>query len=204
MAITTSEGGSGVAAAPSTVVSEVRAGLLKLHEKTDRFFEQVLSRHRPRMQCAPGCVTCCHRMPSVFPVEAWIIARELRDDKDMVRLLERLLKPIGNREHADPCPLLERGRCAIYPLRPILCRSHGAPIKVPGRPHERFDVCPLNFSEPGMRQLVTAEDVLDVERLNQILAVIDGMSRQAFPEGAGLDLRMPLAKGVLYFLRTGF
>jgi len=204
MPIATPEGASRVTAAASDVVAEVRAGLLKLHEKTDLFFDQVLSRHRPRMQCAPGCVPCCGRMPSVFPVEAWIIAHELSADKDMVRLLERLIKPVGNRDEAKPCPLLERGRCAVYALRPIICRSHGAPIKVPGRPLDRFDACPLNFNEPGMRQLVTAEDVLDIDRLNQILAVIDGMSRQAFPEGAGLDLRMPLAKGISYFLRTGF
>ncbi|MBN2358677.1 MAG: YkgJ family cysteine cluster protein [Deltaproteobacteria bacterium] len=204
MAIMTPEGVAATAAAPSSVASEVRAGLLKLHEKIDRFFEQVLARHRSRMRCAPGCVACCKHMPSVFPVEAWIIAHELRHDPDRVRLLERLLAPARQADEASPCPLLERGRCAVYALRPVICRSHGAPVKVPGRPLERFDVCPLNFDEQGARKLVTSEDVLDLERLNEILAVIDGMSRQAFPEGAALDLRMPLAKGVLYFLKTGF
>ena len=204
MAIVAPEGGSRIAAEPAAVISEVHAGLVKLHEKTDLFFDQVLARHRPRMRCAPGCISCCRHMPSVFPVEAWFIAHELRDDPAMHKLLQRLLKPVGNSDQASPCPLLERGRCAVYAQRPIICRSHGAPIKVPGRSADRFDVCPLNFDEPGMRRLVTVEDVLDLDRLNQILAVIDGMSRQAFPDGSTLELRMPLARGILYFLKTGF
>jgi Fe-S-cluster containining protein len=204
MPVATPDGVMTAAASPAAVVSEVRAGLLKLHEKIDSFFGQVLSRHRSRMRCGPGCVACCRRLPAVFPVEAWIIAHEMRNDRGQARLLERLLAPPVRRDQVRPCPLLDHGRCAVYPLRPVICRSHGAPIKVPGRTAGDFDSCPLNFDEPGMRRLVTPEDVLDLERLNEILAVIDGMSRQAFPEGAHLELRLPLDRGVLRFLKSGF
>ncbi len=184
-------------------LDEVRQGLLKLHAKVDSFFVAVQQRHRTRMRCGEGCTGCCHRMPGVFPVEAWIIADHLRgqppgDTRDFLRSL---------REHAaveevSPCPMLNaRGSCRIYSHRPIICRSHGSPIKVPGRPAQNFDVCPLNFSSRAMRNTVATEDILDVERLNEILAVVDGLFQQGYPHVETLPLRMPLASGILHFSR---
>ena len=44
------------------------------------------------------------------------------------------------------------------------------------------------------------EDILDVERLNEILAVADNLFRQGYPGGENLPVRVPLAQGILLFL----
>lgn len=187
-----------------TPLGEVYAGLQALHRKTDAFFAAVHSTHRARMRCGLGCASCCHRMPHVFPVEAWVIARELkRVPKEAAQRVLRTLQKVGAQEEVNPCPLLDRREhCQAYGLRPVICRSHGAPIKVPGRPASDFDVCPLNFAQPGMRGYVQPRDVLDIERLNEILAVVDGLFRQAYTTGDQLPLRLPLAQGILYFVRV--
>jgi len=196
-----SEGIAGVIASPEGALGEVRAGVLRLHKKTDDFFSAVHARHLPRMQCGPGCASCCGRMPTVFPVEAWIMAELLREGPESA--MRRALDVARRHEHDDdlkPCPMLNsREYCRIYSMRPIICRSHGAPIRVPGRSIRSFDACPLNFPEPGQRQMVSQEDILDIERLNEILAVVDNLFRQAHPESESLPLRMPLARGLVYF-----
>jgi len=192
---------SGVSTPPRAALGEVRTGLLRLHNKTDDFFSAVIQRHLPRMACAPGCASCCGRMPSVFPVEAWIIAELMREEPEALDHVVEALLPHRNAQEVKPCVMLSaQGRCRIYDARPIICRSHGAPIRVPGRTIQGFDVCPLNFSEPGQRALVAPEDILDVERLNEILAVVDNLFRQGYPGGEILPVRMPLAHGVLHFL----
>ncbi|MFH1811985.1 MAG: YkgJ family cysteine cluster protein [Pseudomonadota bacterium] len=185
-------------------LADVHEGLTKLHAKTDAFFTVVLTRHRLRMNCGMGCASCCHRMPSVFPVEAWMIAEGLRRAPGPVaQRMARRLVDHSHETEISPCPLLDdRGHCRVYADRPIICRSHGAPIKVPGQPADRWSVCPLNFARPGMRSQVDSVDVLDVERLNEILTVVDGLFQQAYPNSQGLPLRMPLAAGIVHFLRS--
>lgn len=184
-------------------LDEVRAGLLRLHKKTDDFFASVLKEHRSRMRCAPGCSACCHTMPSIFPVEAWIVAETLAASPEpLVRKVLHSLQPHEDKSQVKPCPLLDRrGWCVVYGARPIICRSHGVPIKVPGRNASDFDVCPLNFSSPEMRRFVETDSVLDLDRLNEILSVVDSLFRQAHPLGEKLPLRVPLAQGIFYFYR---
>lgn len=101
------------------------------------------------------------------------------------------------RGHLDPrCPLLdEAGRCKVYAARPLICRSHGLPIQV--GPSTQRDVCPLNFPDgPEPAELPDA-DVLNVNSLNAILAVIDAV------EHGGRGDRVSLLDGLAaYFERT--
>jgi Fe-S-cluster containining protein len=78
------------------------------------------------------------------------------------------------------CAMLETdGRCAIYAHRPLVCRTQGHALRYPvGFVPEAAvrtrtssgDVtyCPLNFTRAAPK----AEDVLDAERVDQILAVV--------------------------------
>lgn len=186
-------------------LDEVFSGLEKLHIKVDSFFSAIQKKHHRAMVCHAGCSSCCHRMPGIFPVEAWYAAEYLRNApiEPAKRIVTQLAKH-KNKSEVSPCPLLDqRGRCQIYKARPIICRSHGLPIQVPGKKPSEFDTCPLNFSSPGLRAGVSNDDVLDVERLNEILSVVDGLFHQSCSRPHELPVRMPLATGILYFLSLG-
>jgi hypothetical protein len=71
-------------------------------------------------------------------------------------------------------------QCQIYPARPLVCRSQGLPLRYPRDflPEEvvrvrlgsgAVTVCPLNFVEEAPSQ----QDVLDAERVDQILALVN-------------------------------
>jgi hypothetical protein len=78
--------------------------------------------------------------------------------------------------------LEEDGRCAIYPHRPLVCRTQGLPLRYPegvipalavlARGRDGGDPitwCPLNFREHPP----DAGDVLDAERVDAMLALSD-------------------------------
>jgi hypothetical protein len=101
----------------------------ELTAKVDAFFERAMRRHADEMQCGSGCHDCCHTRFSVTGVEAQAIREGLSalEGEARARISERA-------RAANParCPALEdNGRCAIYAVRPLVCRSHGLPIRMP-------------------------------------------------------------------------
>lgn len=78
----------------------------------------------------------------------------------------------------DFCRFLDAdGSCSIYEVRPIICRTHGAPVSWMeeddggGNKEESRDVCPLNFEGVNLKEL-QAQDVISLDKLNTILSVI--------------------------------
>ena len=100
------------------------------------------------------------------------------------------LKQRLERGKEDPrCPLLDDvGQCRVYESRPMICRSHGLPISV-GDPPKR-DVCPLNFGAGPTPDEMSAEDVLNVNSVNAIMAVLDHV------ESDGKGQRIDLIEGL--------
>jgi len=91
----------------------------------------------------------------------------------------------------DPsfCPALEAdGRCSIYAARPLICRTHGLPIRfapaeAPGtRSHARslpmIDACPKNFAGEDLGAL-DAASVLDQATLSTVLGALDAAHADA-------------------------
>lgn len=72
-------------------------------------YEQV-----PDVDCSGRCHTHCVTFPTPA-AEAREIARQTRPPIDLAALPKAL-----------PCPALQFGRCAVYPIRPLLCRIWGA------------------------------------------------------------------------------
>ena len=176
-----------------------------LAEKVDAFFVRVHGRYRAEMQCAEGCSECCGHHLTVSVVEAESMARTLatRDAATRKRLADRAAS-LGEGE--GPCPALEDdGRCAVYEGRPLVCRSHGAPMYVgsaalpvvkEGDPPEEGDAikcCHLNFPD---RQLdhVDPDCVLDLVNMAATLAVVNA---RAAPDGQAAALRRVLIGDVL-------
>lgn len=148
-----------------------------------------------RLRCAPGCCDCCRQHISVFPVEAVNIA--LAVDALPVEAADALRRRAARAPAAGPCPLLDAdGRCALYAVRPIICRTQGLPLLIATDTENQLAACPRNevSGEP-----LPAEAVVDLERLNRILAAVNRLFVQTvmpraperIPIAAALEIRMP-------------
>jgi uncharacterized protein len=145
--------------------------LPELVDKVDAFFARVQTRHGDDMRCGSGCSDCCHVRLSVTHVEADVIRRHVADH------------PLVPNARLDRCAALaEDGRCQIYPARPLVCRSHGAPIRLAGG----VESCFRNFqhTEPD------PDCVVDQTTLSALLLAVD---RDAGGTGERIDLGELLA-----------
>ena len=66
----------------------------------------------PVMQCDPGCDQCCG--PA--------LCTESEYQTIVAYVAEHSITPI---EQGVMCPMFQGGRCAIYPVRPMICRVFG-------------------------------------------------------------------------------
>jgi hypothetical protein len=139
--------------------------------RVDAFFARVRARHAVELACAPGCDACCHVRPTVTSVEAdavrSLLASRTADERARVAAL-------AQRAEDGRCAALdEGGRCAIYAARPLVCRSHGLPIRMrDARSLPVIVSCEKNFVAAGPAA-ADADCVLDQETLSTILHAID-------------------------------
>lgn len=156
--------------------------LPEVQAKVDAFFERVAQRHGSDMQCATGCSDCCHVRLTVTGVEAAAIRAELARWP-----AERRAQLVQNSHTgpADRCAALAPdGRCLIYAVRPITCRSHGAPIRMRPEGASALPVvqsCFRNFTHTTP----DADCVIDQETLSALTLAVDRMAGNA---GERVDL----------------
>jgi Fe-S-cluster containining protein len=154
----------------------------ELHAKVDAFFARVEARHGDDMQCRTGCSDCCRVRLTITAVEATAILGEVARWPAARR---RALAATGPE---DRCAALDdRGRCRIYDARPIVCRSHGVPIRMRRGSLPVVEACPRNFT----RTEPAPDCVLDQETLSALTLAID---RQAGGDGSRVDLAALLAE----------
>jgi len=160
---------------------------LALRAKVDEFCRAATESSQGALRCEAGCHGCCVAELSVSPVEAQMLSRALDALPSATR------ETLRARAHTDAgCMLLDaKGRCSVYASRPLVCRTQGLALAYPadlipeeaimGRDAQGRDVtyCPLNFTE----QTPAADAVLDAERVDQLLALIN----RRFCEAHGLD-----------------
>ncbi|MHC5083960.1 MAG: YkgJ family cysteine cluster protein, partial [Planctomycetota bacterium] len=89
----------------------------QLRDEVDAKAETLSGVHADQMRCAKGCFGCCLDL-SVWPVEFYSILDEMK--------AAGWKKP--EFDEAAGCGFLTDGLCAIYPFRPIICRTHGLPL----------------------------------------------------------------------------
>lgn len=147
--------------------------------KVDAFWERAVDTQPAQFRCAAGCDDCCRQRLTVFPVEAAAIRAHLAGGNPALRA-----RLSGTADPHDRCAFLWNGRCAIYKARPIICRTHGLPIRVDGR----LDHCPLNFTDDVPEPAI----VLDLEQINTLLALVDRLHAEAVRDPVDRP-RIPLA-----------
>ena len=167
--------------------------LATLALKLDEAFEEIRARNPSAMECRIGCTDCCRCRLSVTHVEAAFLRQGLARLPRSVRLDLARRAVDSSREM---CPGLDdEGSCEIHALRPIICRSYGAPLREQ-RPVQiiaapTVDVCDKNFVGVDKRTL-PEEDILDQTGLTGALGEINAAYCAA--NDLPMDERIPLAQ----------
>lgn len=147
--------------------------LRELFAKVDAFFANASARHGARMACRAGCADCCRRRFSVTSIEADALREALAALPDGERAALAARSRAGDPE---VCPALDgEGKCAVYAARPLICRTHGLPIRFApagGRALPVIDACPKNFVGEDL-QALDAASILDQTTLSTVLAALD-------------------------------
>lgn len=162
------------------------ARLAELAARVDAFFARVHGAQANEMRCEDGCAACCAAELTVTGVEAAAISAHVSGlpAAERAALAARAQGPV---DPARPrCAALDDAdRCGIYAARPLVCRSHGLPIRSrDGRGLPVVDACSLNFTTQGPAA-VPAADVLDQTTLSTVLLAVDAAHAAATGRVAG-------------------
>src|SRR5688572_21770798 len=126
------------------------------------------------MMCATGCSDCCHVRLTITAVEAAAIRSAVAAWPAGRR---RALAEAAGAEAAgaDRCAALDAaGRCAIYDARPVVCRSHGAPIRMREGSLPVVRSCFRNFTQTE----AAADCILDQQTLSALVLAVNAGSAE--------------------------
>lgn len=136
----------------------------------------------PYTPCKDGCSHCCHMAVAISDTEAHIIAGYIGKKPAVMGTIEKFIEDTATyqQEYAGvPCTFLEEGKCSIYSVRPIACRTH-------------HNLAPTNENCKITKDLAVAEETwsLNVFELSQAAVSLamnmgDGFAdlRHYFPNG---------------------
>lgn len=128
----------------------------------DTLWQRTANRYPEEIACRTGCADCCG-LETVCALEAYHIGKYYDDPAVSLKNLS-LHKSGGDHD----CALLHEKQCSIYPARPIICRTHGLPIRSKSLTGGLVDCCPLNFNDRDVNALAT-DDILDLDMLTDNL-----------------------------------
>lgn len=148
-------------------------------EKVEAAIARSSSSSSDQLACRSGCDSCCTAGLTVLPVEAAALRRFLNDQPPA-------FSPAFTPKGQGFCAFLDvDGRCSVYAARPLLCRTHGLPLRLPRNDAEQrgglriidddVTVCALNFTTRSP----TAAETLDAEAVMKLLVVVDRRFRAA-------------------------
>lgn len=143
--------------------------------RIDSLFEEIKGRHAQEFHCQLGCHSCCKPGLTVNSLEAENIQNAIQ-----ARSQEFLAQEKSARK--DRCTFLAAdGACQIYEARPVVCRSHGAPLQFKDpesrdKEARRFrDVCELNFKGKALTDL-PATDFVNLDTINLLLTMLNAQA----------------------------
>lgn len=142
--------------------------------KVDEKFSEIQVRQGFRMKCASGCQSCCVPDLTVFRIEKENISAHIRATPGLAERLDELER--GDPHQGTRCRFLNQaGRCEVYDARPLVCRSHGAPLfsKAGAGTRPLLDACPLNFAELKNLAELPPQDFINLDTINAVLAALN-------------------------------
>lgn len=170
---------------------DVMTKYFALCRKADLLFASTCQSFHGKMQCRVDCFHCC-TLNSVLPIEAVALAKAIRDlDADG----RREINIQTEQQDLSYCPLLLEGRCTVYSSRPLICRTHGAPLAYVDYAAEAIEIsaCPVNFSADFS---FNNEQLLYMDELNRELLTLN---EQFTSRQEGSQLRISLRDVVRTF-----
>lgn len=151
-----------------------RAEYQALIAKVDAFGARVTADQGSWLRCGAGCDGCCRLRRSAWAVELDHLRRFVEQLPPERRAALAARRDAPEVRAGERCVMLDAdGRCAVYPARPLICRTHGPAVRLPGG---ELSWCGLNFAglEPeAVAEAVPADAVLDLELLNRMLALVN-------------------------------
>jgi uncharacterized protein len=148
---------------------------LALRSRVDELCRRTQASFESEISCRPGCDSCCRHL-GIFAVEAAALGEALASTAEP--LAAQIRHQAEQSGPQAPCPLLHDGLCLLYEARPIICRTHGLPLLVSRDGASGVDFCPENFRNVSS---IPGNAVIDLERLNAMLAAINSLFLQSFP-----------------------
>ncbi len=190
--------------------ARVLARYRELTARIDGFFDRVAARHGDQMRCGAGCDMCCRQRLTVTGVEAaaieaWAAERSSQERATIAAAARATIAGTATAAAVattaaaavattaaaaaagdDRCAALDdAGRCRIYEARPLVCRSHGVPVRMtPARGLPVIESCALNFVERGPAA-ADADCILDQTLVSTMLGLIDREHAAATGRDAG-------------------
>lgn len=145
--------------------------LVELRRRVDDHFAAAQRRTPAAFSCRAGCSSCCVAF-TVAKVEADRMRATLEGIAARDPALRERIRAQGRTADRAACALLVDDRCSVYDERPIICRSHGLPVRATledGSTHT--SVCALNFVDTPP----PPASVLSLDAVNAPLSVIARM-----------------------------
>jgi len=151
-----------------------------LLKKTDEKSKEITTRYSEKIRCGKGCHSCCLHGLTVNGLERENIRQYLTSHPDVST--KAVLNAKTNPHQGQRCAFLDAaGACIIYEARPIVCRSHGVPLKatlegdssahISSSPIQK-SVCPLNFTDMNLKD-VGEHYFINLDTLNTILVLLN-------------------------------
>jgi Fe-S-cluster containining protein len=158
-------------------ISELLENYNNLVARVDELCTRITNDCADDIRCRKGCDSCCRHF-SIFWVEAVNLANVL---KDMPSKRSSFLRSKAQASlDYDVCPLLDEGVCALYSVRPIICRTHGLPIITRDGATQTIDFCPENFNQI---ESLPGHLIIDIDQLNNTLAAINALFVSQYFDG---------------------
>lgn len=140
--------------------------LESVYQQAQTETESIYARQSSHITCKKGCSSCCQTRIELFPVEFERV-------KSSFILLDAELQTHLRTEAqakwaAGVCPLLHDDACAVYENRPLICRTHGFPLRSRVRvpTGQSVDFCHLNFTDC---HTIEDKDIIDIDEFGMLL-----------------------------------
>jgi uncharacterized protein len=130
-------------------------GYLALYKRVERMAASIEARYGEYISCRPACAECCRGGLTVVLVEAVVIGESLGIPEERI-LLQAGQPPLSEE---GTCPMLtEDNLCRIYKRHPIICRTHGLPLRYE---EDKVFVCYKNFwaGDPHESAIIDMQDI---------------------------------------------